>query len=355
MARRAVLASWLGALVLLLCSCAPERTGYVRASELAREFELRVEQDPLVGRVVLVGERPGGVLEVVVSPGLDAALVDGQLQRLPRPSRYERGEVLVAEELRRAVRQALLVVPRRPVGGLVRKVVIDPGHGGKDPGAIGPTGVREKDVNLDVSRRLARMLRERGIKVVLTRTADVFVELEERSRIANREQPDLFLSIHADAAPRASAEGATTYVVQEEFQHRDRATVTIADRAALAAQETSLNLDHVGARPPTRTGQLALWQVMLTEYRRESRLLAEAVQRSLPKETGQSDRGVREAAYSVLKWTYCPSVLVEVGFLSNRTWEVRLGQPEFREQTARAIARAVFEFDRELSLGEGLP
>jgi len=235
----------------------------------------------------------------------------------------------------------------------VRKVVLDPGHGGKDPGAIGPTGVREKDVNLDVARRLARQLRERGIDVVLTRTSDVFLPLAQRSDIANGEHPDLFISIHADAAPRASASGATTYLVKEAFQQSGRGTVTPADRAVLAAKQGALNLSHVGVQPRTGAPELALWQVMLAEYRRESRLLAETIQRGLCRQTGQPDRGVREAAYSVLKWTYVPAVLIEVGFLSNPTWEARLAEPHYREETARAIAQAILEFDRQLALSTG--
>lgn len=346
---------WLKALgclaVLVLTSCAPPPTkGYVRAAEVAREFGLEVERDPLVGRVVLRGERPGGTVEVVVSPGLETALVNGKFHRLPQPARYRGLEVLVAEELREAIRTALIVSPRGRPSGLVRSVVLDPGHGGKDPGAIGPSGLKEKDVNLDVARRLARRLRERGIEVVLTRTSDVFIPLAERSHIANREQPDLFVSIHADAAPRASAAGATTYLVKEAFRGPGQRTVTPAERAALAAKDAALNPTHVGVEPTGRVARLALWQVMLAEYRRESRLLAEAVQRRLPRRTGQPDRGVREAAYSVLKWTYVPAVLIEVGFLSNPAWEARLAEPDYREETARAIAEAIFEFDRQLAL-----
>ncbi|MCK4300268.1 MAG: N-acetylmuramoyl-L-alanine amidase, partial [Planctomycetes bacterium] len=173
--------------------------------------------------------------------------------------------------------------------------------------------------------------------------------------IANREQPDLFVSIHADASPRASAAGATTYLVKEVFRQSGRGNVTPADRAALAAKEAPLNPTHVGVKPSRGALQLALWQVMLSEYRRESRLLAEAVQRRLPRQTGQPDRGVREAAYAVLKWTYAPAVLVEVGFLSNPAWEARLAEPDYREETARAIAEAIFEFDRHLALSTGGP
>jgi len=355
MAWRVMRLGCLVAVVFTAASCAPSTEGYVRAVDLAGEFGLRVETDPLVGQVTLRGEQPGGVVEVVVSPGLQAALVNGHLRRLPRSTRYRDADVLVAEELREAVRTALLVSPRTLPGGLVRKVVLDPGHGGKDPGAIGPNGLTEKEVNLDVARRLARLLRERGIEVVLTRTSDVFIPLAERSHVANREQPDLFISIHADASPRASAAGATTYLVKETFTQSGRGTVTPADRAALAAQETSLNPGHVGAEPARGDSQLALWQVMLAEYRRESRLLAEAVQNRLPGQTGQPDRGVREAAYAVLKWTYAPAVLVEVGFLSNPVWEARLAEPEYREETARAIADAVFDFDRHPALSAGRP
>jgi len=340
----------LGALVLSVTSCTPTTKGYVRADDLAREFGLTVESNPLVGQVALRGQRPGGIVEVVVSPGLQAALVNSELRRLRRPTRYLDAEVLVAEELREAIRTALLISPRRRLGRLVRKVVVDPGHGGKDPGAIGAGGLTEKEVNLDVARRLARLLRERGVEVVLTRTSDVFIPLEERSHIANREQPDLFISIHADASPRASAAGVTTYLVREVFKQSGRGTVTPADRARLAAEEAPLNPTHVGVEPAPGDPQLALWQVMLTEYRRESRLLAEAVQRRLPRQTGQPDRGVREATYSVLKWTYTPAVLIEVGFLSNPTWEARLAKPDYREETARAIAEAVFDFDRQLAL-----
>jgi len=261
--------------------------------------------------------------------------------------------MLVAQELRAVLRSVVYFPPVRPRPQVraVRKVVVDAGHGGQDPGAIGRGGLREKDVNLDIALRLAQRLREQGIEVVLTRTTDVFLPLEERSRIANREQPDLFLSIHADASPRASTAGTTTYLVKEVFEQAGRGTVELDERAGLAAQETSLNPTHVGVRPSSAGLTVVLWQVMLSEYRRESRLLAEAVQRHLAAGTGQPDRGVREAAYAVLKWTYAPAVLIEVGFLSNPTWEAQLASPGYRERTAEAIADAITEFDRDLTTG----
>jgi N-acetylmuramoyl-L-alanine amidase len=283
---------------------------------------------------------------------VEGALVNGEFRQLPRPTRYANGELLVAQELRAALRSATLFPPARPAVRVqaVRKVVIDPGHGGHDPGTSGRSGLREKDVNLDIALRLAQLLRGRGIEVVLTRTTDVFVPLEERSHIANREQPDLFVSIHSDASPRASTAGATTYLVKEVFEQAGRGTFTLDERAGLAAQETSLNPTHVGVLPTSPALALVLWQVMLSEYRRESRLLAEAVQRQLSTRTGEPDRGVQEAGYSVLKWTYAPAVLIEVGFLSNPTWEAQLASPDYRERTAEAIADAITDFARDPGL-----
>jgi N-acetylmuramoyl-L-alanine amidase len=355
----------LAGVLLAASSCTPSTEGYVRLSDVAREMNLSVEREAIDGRVMLrrpagarqpdAGARPAGVsgLEVVLSPGVEGVLVNGDFRRLPRPTRYSGGEVLVAQELRAALRSVTLFPPSRPLTRVraVRKVVLDPGHGGHDPGALGRGGLREKDVNLDIALRLAQRLRERGIEVVLTRTTDVFISLEERSRIANREQPDLFLAIHADASPRASTAGATSYLVKEVFEHAGLGTVTLDERAGLAARETSLNPTHVRVLPSSATLALVLWQVMLSEYRRESRLLAEGVQRHLAARTGQPDRGVQEAAYAVLKWTYTPAVLIEVGFLSNPTWEAQLASPDYRERTAQAIADAVSDFDRDLTLG----
>jgi len=344
--------------LLVLGACAPTAAPaarYIRASSLAREFKMRVRHDPLTGRLVLRGQTASGPVEAVVSPGLREARVNDRQYRLSLPSRYYGSDVLVDSALRRAIRSAMSAErPTHRLRSVVHKVVLDPGHGGKDPGAIGPRGVREKEVNLGVALELARILRSRGVEVVLTRSTDVFIPLEERSRIANREQPDLFISIHADAARGSSAAGSTAYVVEEEFRHGGQ-VYTLSDRASLAARKATLNVTHVGSAAPTGSVLLALWQVMLQEYRRESQQAAEAIQRRLPTATGQPDRGVREARYSVLKWTYAPAVLIEVGFLSNPVWEARLADPDFRRQTAQAIADAVSDFDRGLVAAEVAP
>lgn len=169
-------------------------------------------------------------------------------------------------------------------------VVIDAGHGGHDPGAIGPGGVREKDINLHVAARAAILLEQSGVGVVMTRWQDQFIELEERAALANRRNADLFVSIHADSAPNHSAQGFTVYV----------ATAASAD-------------SYKAAR--------AISQAMTG--------------------AGSDSRGVREADYRVLVQTSCPAVLVELGYLSNAQDAARLRDPYFQNRLAQAIADGI--------------
>lgn len=178
--------------------------------------------------------------------------------------------------------------PPRPADAA--KLVIDPGHGGKDPGAIGVGGVREKAINLSVAGELSRCLRSAGHNVAMTRDDDTFIELADRSDVANRKSTDLFVSIHADAASRASARGYTVYVARQ------------ASAASVRA--------------------------------------AEAIERSLGS-TGLPSLGVRRADYRVLVNTACPSVLVELGFVTNSADASALSSDAFQKRLAKAVADGV--------------
>ncbi len=171
-------------------------------------------------------------------------------------------------------------------------VVLDPGHGGRDPGAIGCNGSYEKSVNLRVGRRVFELLGERGLEVVLTRANDRYVKLGERAAIANRRGAELFVSIHADSSHNSLARGYTVYVARS------------ASRGSIAA----------------------------------ARLISGKL-----RETGLASRGVRRANYRVLVGTRCPAVLVEMGFLSNRTEAGLLANEVFQERMARAISEGICE------------
>ncbi len=214
-------------------------------------------------------------------------------------------------------------------------VVIDAGHGGEDRGAVGPSGVAEKDVVLGVAQALARRLRDRGLRVVLTRSSDVALPLVDRTQIANRERADLFISLHANASPAGPAWGAETY-----FLHLDA-----TDEAArnLAAFES----DATGLRARGASGEMLemlLWDMAQQQYLEESSRLADTVQRELNELLGTRDRGVKQANFLVLRGATMPAVLIELGFLSNPTEERKLRQADVQANMAEAIARAVFAF-----------
>ena len=194
----------------------------------------------------------------------------------------------LAEQIRPHLRTGLPQPPTTPV----RKgaVIIDAGHGAHDPGTISPTGIKEKDINLRVAAKVANLLEQRNLPVVMTRWQDTFIELEERAEIGNRRKAALFVSIHSDSAPSSSAQGFTIYV------------------AAGASAES---------------------------YR-----AAHAINQAMEK-TGMNNRGVREQDYRVLMKSKGPAVLIELGYLSNPQDAARLADDRFRDRMAQAIADGI--------------
>jgi N-acetylmuramoyl-L-alanine amidase len=215
--------------------------------------------------------------------------------------------------------------------------VVDAGHGGHDPGAIGPGRVREKDVTLAMARRLAKRLREAGFEVVLTRRDDRFLALEERTGIANAARGDLFVSLHANAHPRRHRSGVETYFLD-----------TADDRyaARLAARENGLDLGE-GEAEVARI----LTDLDAKASARASRRLARLVQREVTggvrARVGEvRDLGVKGALFYVLLGARMPAVLVEAAFISNRAEERRLASARYQDAVAAGIARAVVAFAR---------
>ncbi len=209
---------------------------------------------------------------------------------------------------------------------LPRRILIDPGHGGKDYGASGRHGVAEKDVVLSVSRILAGLIRDRlGWETVLTRDDDRFVPLEERTRIANEKRADLFLSIHANSSPSTVTSGVETYVLNFSNTH---------EALALAARENAIN--------STQDLQSLLAMIKLPDRLHESRQLAEAVQLSTYQASSylspiSKNRGVKNAPLFVLNGALMPATLVELGFLSNPREEQLLSTRDFQAALAEGI------------------
>lgn len=222
----------------------------------------------------------------------------------------------------------------------LKTIVIDPGHGGLDTGAVGPSGAEEKDVNLSVALILADILRDRlGCTVLLTRTGDVFVGLEERTAFANGNMADIFISVHSNAALNRSVEGVETYFLSFE--------ATDDDARRLAAMENGPA--YAGGRlSPEESGDISaiLSDLTRTAAHHDSSRLAESVQSSLLKAAGNENRGVKQAPFMVLSGASMPAILVEVGFITNPVEEKRLSSRKIQLKTAASIAEGVVNFAR---------
>ena len=228
----------------------------------------------------------------------------------------------------------------RVFGLKLGKVVIDAGHGGHDTGTIGPGGLLEKDLVLDVALRLGTLVsRQLGAEVVYTRSADVFIPLEDRTKIANEQKADLFISIHANASPESTATGVETYYFNLSS---DRTGLDLATRENATATSSISDLNDL------------LHRAVLQAKLEESRDFAQRVQGSLwsmsAKMNNRSkDRGVRQAPFVVLIGATMPSILAEIGFVSNPHDEKLLKRGEQRQKIADALFKGVSQYANSLS------
>ncbi len=211
-----------------------------------------------------------------------------------------------------------------------RTIVVDPGHGGRDPGAIGVTGVKEKDVVLDIGRGLRAALQPRGYRVAMTRDDDNFIPLAERVAFARAQNADLFISLHADSSPNHEASGATVYTLSEHG----------ADRAQNLMNAENWDLD-LGEAPRSGIVGNILVDLAQRETTNRSAQFAELVIPRLRQVSPLLVSSHRNAGFFVLLAPDVPAVLIETGFLSNSADERRLNDPMRRQAVAAAIADAV--------------
>lgn len=267
-------------------------SGTVTVAELGRILGLRVTET--TSTHITLKNSANTVLIFTIS----GARVYVNSKRVAQVGKIDKsgGQIRVSRSLIPKIRSAML----HPAAGAeptVRRssccVVIDAGHGGKDPGAISVLGFHEKKINLAVATKVARILSQKGIKVKMTRSGDSFVELEQRAAIANRLGADLFVSIHSDSFPKSSRTGYTMYVARQASKASHRAAGNIA--------------------------------------RHMSR-------------TGLNSHGTQTADFKVLTGTRGPAVLVEMGYLTNRTEAAKLKDPYFQNRLAQAIANGILDY-----------
>jgi N-acetylmuramoyl-L-alanine amidase len=228
----------------------------------------------------------------------------------------------------------------RALGLKIGRIVIDPGHGGHDTGTIGPNGVEEKNVVLDVAKRLGKLLQSRmGADIIFTRKDDTFIPLETRTAIANAQQADLFVSIHANSSRDEDARGVETYYLNFTS---NASALEVAARENASSDQSIHELQDL------------VKKIALKEKIEESREFATDVQRSLHtglavKSPGIRDRGVKKAPFVVLIGANMPSILAEISFVSNPTDERKLDTPEYRQRIAESLYKGIAKYVSGLS------
>jgi len=228
----------------------------------------------------------------------------------------------------------------RALGLKVGRVVIDPGHGGHDQGTQGPRGLLEKELVLDVARRVGKLIEDRmNAEVVYTRTDDTFIPLEGRTAMANEKKADLFLSIHANSSPISRIEGVETYYLNFTDS---KDSLDVASRENASSQKSIFELRDI------------IQKITLHDKAEESKEFAGRIQTALYGFSARNfpaskNRGVKKAPFVVLIGANMPSVLAEIGFLSNPREEVLLKRPDYRQKLAEALFRGISKYAESLS------
>ena len=226
---------------------------------------------------------------------------------------------------------------------LIDKIVIDPGHGGRDPGTIGVRGSYEKDVVLGIAKKLKKLLEKKlKVQVFMTRENDTYISLKERTQFANEKQAKLFISIHANWNRNSKLKGTSTYFLglaksdeAVEIAQRENEVIKYDD----GAQNSGLSEENI-----------ILATMAQNAYNKESQDLANMIQESLAKHTGLRNRGVKQAGFYVMVGASMPNVLIETAFMSNKKEERWLKSPSFQQKVAQGIYESVKEFKRKYEL-----
>ncbi|MEI6438289.1 MAG: N-acetylmuramoyl-L-alanine amidase [Candidatus Omnitrophota bacterium] len=335
-------------LILLFClflvaGCAsvpkpglPRPMGDVSAQELCRKYNIECRWDSISQTITMfyLDKKVQGLV------GSDMVLVGKDRIALSAPLYRKRGAVMLPPDFERAVfgpsSQPQEDYVRGIQSGRLKKVVVDAGHGGKDPGAIGVAGLKEKDVVLDIARRVKKSFEESGVTVVMTRDTEDFVTLADRTAIASQPDVDLFISIHANANKTRGANGIEAYYA---------GTLSRDDRTE---DQRKANEKKICSLYNMRSDIPDLRDIvtdMLYSYKRSvSPGLSDAVARGLSQAVPRQSRGSKPERFFVLRNTLIPAVLVEVGFVTNPKEAALLKDSAFRQRLAESITKSVLRF-----------
>ena len=257
---------------------------------------------------------------------------------LSAPLGRRQGAVVVPEDFERTVLspERIAAAGTSGAGRLFARVVVDAGHGGKDSGALGFCSIKEKDIDLDLAKRVARNFRDAGVDVILTRDQDEFISLDGRTDLSSRPDVDFFLSIHANANKNHRARGVEVYY---------SATLGKEDRSEDQRRHNEKKICGLfNMRKDSEVLNRIVTGMLYAHKMRMSAAMADAVSRGMVTDLGQSSRGSKTARYFVLRNTLVPAILVEVGFISNPREATLLKDSHYRQKIADAITQSLMRY-----------
>ncbi|MFH1231068.1 MAG: N-acetylmuramoyl-L-alanine amidase [Planctomycetota bacterium] len=308
-----------------------DNMSYVTLNRLAQKYNLRHEKDQITGREVFSGNG----YNIVASSGMSTILVNNKLTVLHNKLESINGQLALSQQDFSKIEVFLKDTHKDKkvaMKGIIKKIVIDPGHGGDFRGCKSADGLLEKNVNLDVAKRLRELLEENGVKVVMTRTTDRHLssnlneDLRRRADIANREGADLLISIHCNWSNDSSVKGFEIYYSPE-------------NRCL-----PSLNDNNIGERQPNdRQTQKILSYILKDEYSKRSIEIAREIKKQFDKLPTES-RGIRKANFKVIKYTECPSILIEMDFLSNKSVCANFHKESYRQEVSDKVKEAILSY-----------
>jgi N-acetylmuramoyl-L-alanine amidase len=314
---------------------------YVSLAAVCERKAIAFDYDVISRRINI--DKDGNRIDLKV--GEQLYLVNGAVHRLRHPVELSGGMVMIPLELRGNTFDLLFKDITDGEPGVqfyrIKRVVIDAGHGGKDPGAIGKSGLKEKIVTLDIARRLRTLLEQQGLQVEMTRSSDHFVGLNERVALTNKANADLFVSIHANANRSRSLNGFEVYYLSPKVSDQQR---------ALASAKSGLpSVDEGSLASSSSTLRAILWDMVYSYSRAESIDLSRQLCERMQNDLEAKDLGVKCANFCVLRGATVPAVLVEVGFLSNKEEEQILAQDTYRQKLAQTIMRGIADYSVKLA------
>jgi len=299
---------------------------YVEVGRFCKEHNLQYQFDTIDDLIHLTSS------DKDIRLLLNSSLVyyNGAILTLKAKPFYSEGRIYLPRGLERMLTRKVEPV-LLPLAISIKRIVIDPGHGGKDPGAVSRRGLKEKDVNLKVSKYLKAELEKRGFSVYLTRSSDKYLTLRQRVEIARTHKADLFISVHANANRSRKVRGLEVYFLARKYFDNETKVIAAAENAPFNLEERKI------ANSATRR---ILWDLTFLENNAESVEFANVLY-GLFKKLGFKVRPPRGAPFYVLKYAYVPSVLVETGYLTNVYEEKLLRKTSYQKQIAEAIAMGV--------------